>query len=86
MEFITWTTSSCLGNQTRCSVLMLWEGLWLCETLGVPVAPGKTEGPSTKLVFLGIEIDTRSMVLRLPPPKLETPPGDPAMGDLEVLL
>ena len=49
----------------------LRRALARCETLGVPVAPGKTEGPSTKLAFLGIEIDTRSMVLRLPPPKLE---------------
>ena len=38
---------------------------------GVPVAPGKTEGPITKLVFLGIQIDTISMTLCLPPPKLE---------------
>ena len=28
-----------------------------CEALGVTLAPEK-EGPSTKLVFLGIEIDT----------------------------
>ena len=49
----------------------LRRALARCETLGVPVAPGKTEGPSTKLVFWGIEIDTWSMVLRLPPPKLE---------------
>ena len=42
-----------------------------CAALGVPVAPGKTEGPSTRLVLLGIEIDTVSMSLQLPAAKLE---------------
>ena len=32
----------------------------------LPVAPHKVEGPSSTLVFLGIEIDTASGVLRLP--------------------
>ena len=31
--------------------------LALCEELGFPVAPEKTEGPTTSLTFLGIEID-----------------------------
>ena len=29
--------------------------------LGVAVAPGKTEGPLTRFVFLGMEIDALSM-------------------------
>ncbi len=29
-----------------------------CRELGVPLAPEKQEGPSTTLIFLGIEIDT----------------------------
>lgn len=29
-----------------------------CEALGVTLAPEKKEGPCTRLVFLGIEIDT----------------------------
>ncbi|XP_041347370.1 uncharacterized protein LOC121367333 [Gigantopelta aegis] len=41
-----------------------------CSRLGVPIAVEKTEGPSTLLVFLGIEIDTQNMVLRLPERKL----------------
>ena len=35
------------------------------------MAPKKTEGPSTKLVFLGIELDTVSLTLSLPQEKLE---------------
>ena len=42
-----------------------------CKELGVPVAPHKTEGPSTTLVFLGIELDTMLMTVRLPAEKLE---------------
>ena len=41
-----------------------------CGSTGTPVEPDKTEGPSTVLVFLGIEIDTVAMQLRLPQEKL----------------
>jgi hypothetical protein len=41
-----------------------------CGRLGVPIAAHKTEGPSTCLVFLGIEIDTVVGELRLPEDKL----------------
>ncbi len=30
----------------------------VCAQLGVPMAPHKREGPTTCLIFLGIEIDT----------------------------
>lgn len=40
------------------------------DQLGIPIAEDKMEGPSTSLVFLGIEIDTVSGVLRLPPEKV----------------
>lgn len=46
---------------------------WLCaecKQLGVPVANHKTEGPSTKLTFLGIQIDTEAMQLSLSQEKL----------------
>ena len=49
----------------------LRRALARCECLGVPVAPNKRDGPSTKLVFLGIEMDTSSLTLSLPVPKLE---------------
>ena len=42
-----------------------------CEYLGVPVNPSKTEAPCTKLVFLGIELDTISLTMCLPHGKLE---------------
>ena len=41
-----------------------------CNRLGVPIAAHKTEGPSSCLVFLGIEIDTVARELRLPADKL----------------
>ena len=46
------------------------EGLVLfqkiCKKLGIPLAPEKTEGPSTTLEFLGIIIDTVSLTIHLP--------------------
>ena len=41
------------------------------NSLGVPVAAHKTEGPSTVLTFLGIWIDTASFQLHLPEEKLD---------------
>ena len=41
-----------------------------CDELGFPVAPEKTEGPSTMLTFLGIEIDSVAEQVRLPQVKL----------------
>ena len=43
----------------------------LCQHLGIPLAPNKREGPSSVLVFLGIEIDTVKGELRLPSDKLQ---------------
>ena len=44
--------------------------LALCNELGFPVAPEKTEGPTTVLTFLGIEVDTVQGQVRLPQDKL----------------
>ena len=38
--------------------------LHCCQRLRVPIAQHKTEGPSTQLVFLGIELNTREGILR----------------------
>ena len=38
----------------------------VCASLGVPLAPDKTQGPALVLEFLGIIFDTSRMVLRLP--------------------
>ena len=43
----------------------------LCEGLGFPVAPEKAVGPTTTLIFLGIELDSVKMEMRLPREKLE---------------
>lgn len=42
----------------------------VCGELGVPLAANKLEGPSSCMIFLGIEIDTRAGRLRLPADKL----------------
>ena len=42
-----------------------------CSRLGIPIAAHKSEGPTTCLTFLGIEIDTLSGQLRLPDDKLQ---------------
>ena len=41
-----------------------------CLELGIPLEPCKLEGPSTCLTFLGIEVDTVSLQLRLPLDKM----------------
>ena len=41
-----------------------------CHTLNLPLANHKKEGPTTCLTFLGIELDTMSLELRLPTQKL----------------
>ena len=38
--------------------------------MDIPLAPGKIEGPTTCLTFLGIEFDSHQMTARLPPAKL----------------
>jgi hypothetical protein len=52
------------------AVDQLARALMICKRLGLPMAADKTEGPTTKLVFLGIEIDTEAMVTRIPPEHL----------------
>ena len=42
----------------------------LCEFLGVPLAQNKIFGPDTTMIFLGIEIHSQMMVIRLPEDKL----------------
>ena len=41
------------------------------DNLGVPLELSKLEGPSTCMTFLGIEVDSGSLQIRLPPEKLE---------------
>ena len=57
------------ASSPACSIA-LQTAIPLCHDLGFPVAPNKVEGPATSLVFLGIEIDSAKMELRLPADKL----------------
>jgi len=41
-----------------------------CTTLGVPLVEKKSEGLSIVFPFLGIEVDTEALELRLPAEKL----------------
>ena len=50
--------------------MYLQSALRVCSQLGVPVATHKTEGPCTRLTFLGIQIDTETMQLSLAQDKL----------------
>ena len=47
------------------------EFLRICEELGVPIAEDKLVGPTTTLTYLGIEIDSVAMTIRLPADKLQ---------------
>ena len=44
--------------------------LTVCAELGIPLAMDKLEGPTDRITFLGIELDTRAGVMRLPADKL----------------
>ena len=45
--------------------------LVIFDRLHIPVAMSKLEGPTEHLTFLGIELDTQAMILRLPASKLD---------------
>jgi hypothetical protein len=49
---------------------LLREALSLCAELGLPMAAAKTEGPKTKLTFLGLDLDTERMEASLPAERL----------------
>lgn len=48
----------------------LATSLAVCRSLGLPLHPDKCVGPSTRLVVLGIELDSMAQVARLPMEKL----------------
>ena len=60
-----------VGNQSKEEGrTLLDKALATFDSLRLPVAPEKLEGPTTSLTFLGIELDTVRMVRRLPRDKL----------------
>lgn len=56
-------SDECTSNLATC--------LQICSDLGAPIEVDKCEGPATCLPFLGIEIDTVQLELRLPLDKLQ---------------
>ncbi|XP_062578413.1 uncharacterized protein LOC134240321 isoform X1 [Saccostrea cucullata] len=57
------------GGTSECSRLM--ENFKSVTTdIGVPLAEDKTAGPTTNITYLGLEIDTIEMVIRIPQPKV----------------
>ena len=41
------------------------------KNLNIPIAPGKTQGPTQVLEFMGITLDTLRMEARLPANKID---------------
>ncbi|KAM3932738.1 uncharacterized protein RB166_005767 [Leptodactylus fuscus] len=61
----------CIGPaDTDVCAALLATTKWVVGRFGVPLAPDKTEGPRTRLSFLGIELDTVAMEFRLPESKI----------------
>jgi hypothetical protein len=43
----------------------------VCSQLGVPIADDKTEGPSTRITYLGLLIDTENILIQIPDEKVQ---------------
>jgi len=56
-------------NQSCHNIMLTFRSIM--KELGVPLAEEKTEGPSEVIVFLGLELDTNRMVVRIPQEKLD---------------
>ena len=60
----------CDRDKNSCKDLMeLFKNVLL--SLNVPIADEKTEGPVTVLTFLGFELDSNKMVVRIPKEKIQ---------------
>ena len=68
--FVVQSTLGPNGEPCPHAASLLRRTLELCAVLGIPMAESKTEGPTTCLTFLGIELDTVAMEARLPPSRL----------------
>ena len=67
---IIWMTFLQLVPQTPRNVHNLCTTLTVCKQLGLPLHPGKCEGPATVFVVLGIELDLVNQVACLQAEKL----------------
>ena len=57
-------------SQDACSRYMS-HMLAFCKNAGIPIAHDKSVGPSSRLVYLGIEIDAAAQIVSLPSDKLQ---------------
>ena len=58
------------SNSDNCSALMhTFQDI--CSEIGVPLNQDKTIEPTTKLTFLGLEIDTVNMLVQTPVSKVQ---------------
>ena len=57
------------GNSPVCSKNMETMAV-VCAEAGLPIEPSKTVGPTTKITFLGMELDSLEGEIRLPEDKL----------------
>ena len=68
MECWSYSTTSIIWWMECAEHLTTLQAIF--NDLNMPVATEKLDGPTTRLVFLGVEIDSSEMVLRLPAQKL----------------
>ena len=58
------------GTYSECAAFM--ESFQnLSDHVGAQLSPGKTEGPTTRLTFLGLELDTSKQIIAIPSKKLQ---------------
>lgn len=53
------------ASSKNCEILMSSFQL-LCEQLRIPFAEDNTIGPTTQITFLGLKIDTKPMLVKIP--------------------
>jgi hypothetical protein len=57
-------------NRNQCQILLdAFDSI--CYDMGIPVNDEKTEGPTTKMEYLGLEIDTAEGTIKVPSDKIE---------------
>ena len=57
------------ASTNNCRILMTqFESV--CKDIGIPLSSDKTEGPTTKLIYLGYELDSIAMEIRIPIDKI----------------
>ena len=59
-----------IGKTESLCALYLKSFINMCSLINIPIANHKTMGPTKKLTFLGIELDSMNMLARLPHEKL----------------